>query len=59
MSTTKQMISTALAGKLAALLTLGYLKERARRGKRSTFDRALAKVREEELRAMARRWAGK
>ena len=41
-----QMISTALAEKLSALLTLEYLEERARRGKRSAFDRALAKVRD-------------
>jgi len=43
-----QMISTALAEKLSALLTLEYLEERARRGKRSAFDRALAKVRDVE-----------
>jgi len=43
-----QMISTALAEKLSALLTLEYLEERARRGKRRAFDRALAKVRDAE-----------
>ena len=43
-----QMISTALAEKLSALLTLEYLEERARRGKRRAFDRALAKVRDVE-----------
>ena len=43
-----QMISTALAEKLSALLTLEYLEERARRGKRSAFDRVLAKVRDVE-----------
>ena len=43
-----QMISTALAEKLSALLTLEYLEEKARRGKRSAFDRALAKVRDVE-----------
>jgi hypothetical protein len=43
-----QIISTALAEKLSALLTLEYLEERARRGRRSAFDRALAKVRDVE-----------
>jgi hypothetical protein len=33
---------------LSALLTLEYLEERARRGRRSAFDRALAKVRDVE-----------
>ena len=40
-----QLISTALAEKLSALLTLEYLEERARRGRRRAFDRGLAKVR--------------
>jgi hypothetical protein len=43
-----QLISTALAEKLSALLTLEYLEERARRGRRRAFDRALAKVRDVE-----------
>ena len=43
-----QIISTALAEKMSALLTLEYLEERARRGKRRAFDRALSKVRDVE-----------
>jgi len=43
-----QLISTALAEKLSALLTLEYLEERGRRGRRGAFDRALAKVRDVE-----------
>ncbi len=43
-----QLISTALAEKLSALLTLEYLEKRAQRGRRSAFDRALSKVRDTE-----------
>ena len=43
-----QLISTALAEKLSALMTLEYLEERARRGRRTAFDRALSKVRDVE-----------
>jgi len=39
-----QFVTTALAEKMAALMTLDYLTERARRGSRSKFDRVLAKV---------------
>ena len=39
-----QFIATAVAEKMAALLTLDYLTERAQRGSRTAFDRALAKV---------------
>jgi len=39
-----QLVATALAEKISALMTQGYLEERAKRGKRSKFDRALAKV---------------
>ena len=39
-----QLITTALAEKLAALDTEGYLKERARLGDRSKFEKALSKV---------------
>lgn len=39
-----QLIATALAEKLAALGAEDYLKERAARGKRTKFDRALALV---------------
>lgn len=39
-----QFITTALAEKLSALLTVELLDERAARGSRSKFDRALRKV---------------
>ncbi len=39
-----QFIATAVAEKMAALLTLDYLTDRAERGKRAAFDRVLAKV---------------
>jgi predicted transcriptional regulator len=41
-----QFIATALAEKMAALLTKEYLEERAKRGSRRKFERALAKVRD-------------
>ena len=39
-----RLVATALAEKISALMTQDYLEERARRGRRSKFDRALAKV---------------
>jgi predicted transcriptional regulator len=39
-----QFISTAVAEKMAALLTVDYLEERARRGSREKFLAVLAKV---------------
>jgi len=39
-----QFITTAVAEKAAALLTVAYLAERAKRGDRSAFDRILARV---------------
>lgn len=39
-----QLISTALAEKMAALMTVDYLEERARRGSREKFRTVLAKV---------------
>ncbi|MCA0454225.1 MAG: type II toxin-antitoxin system HicB family antitoxin [Chloroflexi bacterium] len=39
-----QLITLALAEKLSALLTEDYLKERAERGNRRDFERAMAKV---------------
>lgn len=39
-----QLIATALAEKISALDTLGYLKERAARGSRKAFLRALEEV---------------
>jgi hypothetical protein len=40
-----QFMATAVAEKLAALLTEEYLRERAERGSRRKFDRVLKKVR--------------
>lgn len=39
-----QFIATAVAEKMAALMTLDYLTERAERGSRTAFARALARV---------------
>ena len=39
-----QFITTALAEKMSALLTEEYLAERARKGSREKFDKALSKV---------------
>jgi len=39
-----QFISTALAEKMSALMTLEYLEARAGRGDRRKFDRAMSKV---------------
>jgi predicted transcriptional regulator len=39
-----QFITTALAEKMSALLTEEYLAQRAKRGSRRKFQRALAKV---------------
>jgi hypothetical protein len=39
-----QFITTAVAEKMSALLTVEYLGRRARRGDRRRFDRALKKV---------------
>ena len=43
-----QLITTALAEKMSALMTVDYLEERAARGDRGKFDRAMAKVRDAE-----------
>jgi predicted transcriptional regulator len=40
-----QLISTALAEKMSALMTVEYMEERAARGSREKFDHAMAKVR--------------
>jgi hypothetical protein len=40
-----QFIATALAEKLSALMTVGYLQERAQRGDRKSFEAVLAKIR--------------
>ena len=39
-----QLISTALAEKMAALMTVEYLEERAARGSRDKFERAMSRV---------------
>ncbi|MEK6407058.1 MAG: toxin-antitoxin system HicB family antitoxin [Acidobacteriota bacterium] len=39
-----QLITLALAEKLSALMTEEYLEERAKRGSRNKFKRAMAKV---------------
>jgi hypothetical protein len=43
-----QFVSSAVAEKLSALLTQEYLAERAKRGSRQKFKRALSKVRDVE-----------
>ena len=40
-----QLVTTALAEKMSALMAREYLEARAQRGSREKFDRALAKVR--------------
>ena len=42
-----QLINSAVAEKLSALLTEDYLAERGKRGSRRRFDRALSKVRDQ------------
>lgn len=41
-----QLITTALAEKLSALMTVEYLEERARRGDRQSFERVLQRVKD-------------
>jgi hypothetical protein len=41
-----QLVTTALAEKVAALMTVDYLAERAGRGSRKEFERVLAKVKD-------------
>ena len=43
-----QLITTALAEKISALMTVEYLRERAARGDREKFERAMSKVRDTE-----------
>ncbi|MGB4592338.1 MAG: DUF6290 family protein [Coriobacteriia bacterium] len=43
-----QLITTALAEKMSALMTVDYLQERAARGDRARFERAMGKVRDVE-----------
>ena len=42
--TLEQLISSALAEKMAALMTVAYLEKRAARGDRRKFERAMSKV---------------
>ena len=39
-----QLIATALAEKISALITCEYLEEKAKRGSRKKFEKAMAKV---------------
>jgi len=43
-----QLITTALAEKLSALMTMEYLRERGTLGDRTAYDAVLAKVRDVE-----------
>jgi predicted transcriptional regulator len=43
-----QLITTALAEKMSALMTVDYLEERAARGDRGKFESAMAKARDAE-----------
>ena len=45
-----QLINSALAEKVSALMTVDYLEERAKRGSRGRFERALLKVKDIEPR---------
>ena len=45
-----QLIDSAPAEKVTALMTVEYLEERAKRGSRSRFERALSKVKDIEPR---------
>lgn len=42
--TVEQFIATAVAEKMAVLMTESYLKERAKRGSRAKYEAALAQV---------------
>jgi predicted transcriptional regulator len=46
-----QLISSALAEKIAALMTVEYLQKRAARGSRKSFEKALSKVKDVEPQA--------
>ena len=43
-----QLVTTALAEKMAALMTTEYLEERSKRGSREKFEHALSKVKSVE-----------
>ena len=44
-----QLISSALAEKLSALMTQEYLEERAKRGSRKNFNDAILKIKDRDL----------
>jgi len=46
-----QFVTTALAEKLSALMTVDYLEARAKRGSRQRFERVLKKVKDRPPRA--------
>ena len=46
-----QLITTALAEKMSALMTVDYLEKRAARGDRGKFESAMAKARDAESEA--------
>jgi len=50
-----QFIATALAEKMSALMTVDYLEERAKRGRKDRFRKALAKIRDIEPEASDKR----
>ena len=45
-----QLINSALVEKVSALMTVEYLQERAKRGSRGRYERALSKVKDIEPR---------
>ena len=49
-----QFVSSAIAEKIAALMTEGYFKERAKRGSRAKYEAILAKVPDVETSVYAR-----
>jgi len=49
-----QLINSALVEKVSALMTVEYLQERAKRGSRSRFERALSNVKDIEPREQDR-----
>lgn len=49
-----QLINSAVAEKISAILTEEYLESRAKRGRRRKFDRVLSKVRDLEPKAADR-----
>ena len=49
-----QLITSALGEKISALITKEYLEEKAKRGSRDKFEKALSKVKDVEPEAMDR-----